>query len=218
MTFQWTEQAHGDAYILKERSYDCLFRSVTSLLSRDRWLDIGAHVGYFSVRIANKVERVIAVEPEPLNLQHLRENIELNHVHNVDVVPAAVIPGFDTSVSLGLGRTFSYTHMVREIRGRRQIEVPAVNINELIREYNPNKIKMDCEGMEDQLWKAIAYWSRIEEIILEWHFTLIPDPDWSRLRQMVERLKREGFVILRKPVDMAKPTKRWTAIIWAKRP
>jgi FkbM family methyltransferase len=213
--FVWTEQAHGDSYILNERSYDCLFRSPDSLLATDRWLDIGAHVGYFAVRIANRVGRVIAVEPEPLNIQHLEENIELNNA-NVDFIEAAIIPGHERTVELGLGRTFTYTHMVRHVRGRKHIQVLALNINDVIELFSINKIKMDCEGMEAELLAVMDY-KPIEEMIFEWHFTLIPDPDWTGLHKAIDRLKAEGFRILRAPQDLAKPTKRWTAIIWAKR-
>jgi hypothetical protein len=75
---------------------------------------------------------------------------------------------------------------------------------------------MDVEGMESQLLADLDY-SPIQEIILEWHFTLIPDPDWLKLTYALYRLQHQGFEILRAPKDLKKPTKRWTAIIWAKR-
>lgn len=215
--FIWTEQSHGDEYILNERSYDCLFKNPDSLQSSDRWLDIGAHVGYFSVRIADKVKVVIAVEPEPVNVRHLRENIALNWANNVTVVPVAAIAGSEKTVELGLGRTFTYTHKVGHIRGRQHIEVPARNVNELVHDFEITKIKMDCEGLEYDLLSQLQF-DKIEEIILEWHFTLIPDPNWEKLRLALEWLQQEGFRILRSPANLAKPTKRWTAIIWAKRP
>lgn len=214
--FKWTEQAHGDAYILKERSYDCLFKSKTSLLPHDRWLDIGAHVGYFAVRIAPHVKFVLAVEPEPTNYRHLLENIELNWANNVDSIRAAVVGRSQETVELGLGKTFSYTHKVGHTRGRTHITVPTANINGLVFEHRINKIKMDCEGMENSLLHVLDL-NPIEEIILEWHFTLIPDPDWTLLRTRLYQLTKAGFEIRRAPVDLAKPTKRWTAIIWAKR-
>jgi len=214
--FHWTDQAPGDAYILGERSYDCLFSSPDSLLPTDRWLDLGAHVGYFAVRIAPYVGFVLAVEPEPLNAQHLWENVQLNWANNVDLIQAAAIGGSQETVELGLGKTFSYTHKVGHTRGRKHIIVPAVNINSLIFEHRINKIKMDVEGMEWELLFDVNF-DPIEEIIYEHHFTLIPDPDWFRLRQVLGLLKTEGFEILRAPVDPAKPTKRWTCIVWAKR-
>lgn len=214
--FQWTEQAHGDAYILKERSYDCLFKTEGSLKQSDLWMDIGAHVGYFSIRISPYVGGVVAVEPEPLNLQHLHENIELNNVQNVFVVNGAAVPGPTEEVELGLGRTFTYTHMVRHVRGRTHIPVQGYNINELLSTYRPNKIKMDCEGIESRLLAEMDF-DAIEEMILEWHFTLIPDPQWLLLCDVLDRFTREGFDILRAPANPFAPTKRWTAIIWVKR-
>lgn len=215
--FTWTEKSPGDEYILNERSYDCLFRSETSLQAKDRWLDLGAHVGYFSVRIANQVGVVIAVEPEPMNVKHLRENLALNWANNVTVVPVAAVAGSEKTVELGLGRTFTYTHKVGHTRGRQHIEVPARNVNDLVHDFEINKIKMDVEGLEFNLLSQLDF-GTIEEIILEWHFTLIPDPTWEKLRLALEWFQQEGFRILRAPAELAKPTKRWTAIIWAKRP
>lgn len=214
--FVWTEKSHGDEYILNERSYDCLFTEPDSLNPDDRWMDIGAHVGYFSVRMSQFVHSIIAVEPHPLNLRHLKENIELNSVKNITVVEGAAIADASQEVDLGVGRTFTYTHMVRKVRGREHIKVAGINIQELLDTYRPNKIKMDCEGMEYSLLSTMSY-TGILEIILEWHFTLIPDSDWTKLIEFLQKLRDEGFTILRGPRNLHEPTKRWTAIIWAKR-
>jgi FkbM family methyltransferase len=163
------------------------------------------------------VKKVVAMEPEPTNVRHLRENLDLNHVTNVTVIEAAAMPTTVDTVSLGLGKTFTYTHKVGHTRGRHHIQVRTFHINDVIMVFGINKIKIDCEGLEYELLKILDYDS-IEEIILEWHFTLIPDTDWSKLREVLELLKSERFEILRAPADLTKPTKRWTAIVWAKRP
>ena len=57
------------------------------------FLDIGAHVGLYSLPAAGRVGetgRVIAFEPHPSNRGLLEENIDRNEVENVTVVPAAV--------------------------------------------------------------------------------------------------------------------------------
>ena len=217
--FRWTEQAHGDAYILGEGSYNFLFDNGNedSLRRSDNWLDIGAHIGSFAIPAAQRVRKVVAVEPEPMNARHLRQNVELNWATNVHIVEAAAIAGHDTKVELGLGKTFSYTHKVGRTKGRQHIQVDAVNINALVELYRINKIKMDCEGLELELLNTL-FLRNIEEIVLEWHFTLIPDPDWVKLRYILDYLKAAGFEIIRAPKDLENPTKRWTAIIWTKRP
>ncbi|MBG84306.1 MAG: hypothetical protein CMJ40_07165 [Phycisphaerae bacterium] len=57
------------------------------------FLDIGAHVGLYTLPAARRVGeagRVIAFEPHPSNRGLLEENLARNNVQNVTVVPAAV--------------------------------------------------------------------------------------------------------------------------------
>lgn len=214
----WVLDGRGDEYILNENNYRCIFDStnITSLRPDDIWLDVGAHFGSFALRAAQRVQGVVAVEPAPDNFQQLLHNIRLNQITNVVSSAAAVIGRPTQQVNLALGRTFDYTHRVGHIRGRQNIEVLGTNINELVERYKATKIKMDCEGSEYELLVALDY-RPIQEIILEWHFTLIPDVDWVKLRAMIKRLEAEGLTIRRAPVDLENPTKRWTAIIWAVR-
>ena len=212
--FKWVNGDRGDAYILKESSYQCLFppKNMTSLTRNDTWMDIGAHFGSFSIRISPHVRQVIAVEPFPGNADQLFANLKLNDVKNVMVLETAAIGGPNGLVSLALGHTFDYTHRVGHVRGRQEIGVAGTNINDLIRAYHPNKIKLDCEGSEYEIMEAIDL-DTIDEIIMEWHFTLIPDPTWRKMNEMLEKLRHTGFNLRRYPVGP--PTKRWTAIIWA---
>lgn len=211
---KWIEGDRGDDYILRENNYRVLFITKSSLCPGDTWLDIGAHFGSFALRAAQRVSGVVAVEPDPGNFAQLRENMLINEIENVEIVKAAVIGRPDQPVPLGIGRTFDYTTRVGNIRGRRTIMVDGVNVNKLIREYGINKIKMDCEGSEEEIVRDLDF-EPIEELIMEWHFTLIPDPDWTKLAWAITRLKEEGFTILRSP--LGEPTKRWTAIIWARK-
>lgn len=215
--FQWSLGERGDSYILNESSYACLFppKNKTSLCPEDTWLDVGAHFGSFSIRASQHVRNVVAVEPSPGNLERLTQNIDLNNIKNIEVIPAAIVAGPAREVNLALGHTFDYTHRVGYIRGRKNLSVQGVNINDMILTYSVNKIKMDCEGSEAEILEDLLY-EPIEEIILEWHFTLIPDHDWSKLRSALRRLEDNGFAILRAPTGEV--TKRWTAIIWAKKP
>ena len=55
-------------------------------------LDVGAHIGFFSMKGALKVGksgRVVAFEPNPETLKTLRENVRVNDFQNVVVVPVA---------------------------------------------------------------------------------------------------------------------------------
>jgi FkbM family methyltransferase len=52
-------------------------------------LDVGAHVGRWSLRLAAKAEKVIAVEANPDTAACLRYHIALNKIANVEVIEAA---------------------------------------------------------------------------------------------------------------------------------
>jgi FkbM family methyltransferase len=53
------------------------------------FLDVGAHVGRWSLRLAAKAERVIAVEANPATAAALRYHLALNDVGNVTVLELA---------------------------------------------------------------------------------------------------------------------------------
>lgn len=52
-------------------------------------LDVGAHVGHWSLRLAGKASRVIAVEANPATAATLRRHLAMNDIHNVTVVELA---------------------------------------------------------------------------------------------------------------------------------
>jgi FkbM family methyltransferase len=52
-------------------------------------LDVGAHVGRWSIRLSPVASRVIAVEANPSTAATLRRHLAMNDVHNVDVVQVA---------------------------------------------------------------------------------------------------------------------------------
>jgi FkbM family methyltransferase len=52
-------------------------------------LDVGAHVGHWSLRLAAKASRVIAVEANPATASTLRRHIAMNDLRNVEVIQLA---------------------------------------------------------------------------------------------------------------------------------
>jgi len=58
------------------------------LRSDDIVLDIGANVGLFSLKVAPKVKEIFAVEP--LFMDELSKNIELNGISNIHILPYAL--------------------------------------------------------------------------------------------------------------------------------
>ncbi len=57
---------------------------------RDTVVDVGAHIGRYTLMAATKASKVIAVEPDPSSFQLLKANVALNGFSNVVVVPEAL--------------------------------------------------------------------------------------------------------------------------------
>jgi FkbM family methyltransferase len=55
----------------------------------DAFVDVGSHIGYFSLPLAKRGVRVLAVEPTATSLSNLRHNIALNSLDNITVAPVA---------------------------------------------------------------------------------------------------------------------------------
>ena len=111
--------------------------------------DIGAHVGYFSLLAAILVQdegQVIAFEPNPDNVRHLRQHIEMNGYSNIKVI--------ETAVSNENGEA-SFDNEKENSKSRLsptgKIKVKTLTIDTLVESKEippPNYMKIDVEGAE----------------------------------------------------------------------
>lgn len=53
------------------------------------FLDVGAHVGRWTIRMSTRADHVYAVEPNPVTLKSLRQHLAMNDVDNVTVIEVA---------------------------------------------------------------------------------------------------------------------------------
>ncbi|HEV2034894.1 MAG TPA: FkbM family methyltransferase [Candidatus Dormibacteraeota bacterium] len=117
--------------------------------------DVGAHMGYFALVLAKLVGpdgRVLAIEPDPRNLEALRTNLFANGITNVSVTPAAVA---DESAEV-LFATFPFSSVSHIADSRtpsdaRRITVAAITLDSFVYEEGnpaPSFIKIDVEGAE----------------------------------------------------------------------
>ncbi len=61
----------------------------STLRSEDVLVDVGAHIGWFSVIGSKLAGHVVAIEPDPDNWRHLRTNLRINGCENVTAYPVA---------------------------------------------------------------------------------------------------------------------------------
>lgn len=138
-----------------------LTRFLQATLRRGQtFVDVGAHVGYFTVLASKRVGdtgRVFAVEPEARNLELLWLNLERNACSNVVVVPhaASSAPG---SATLELHADNSGAHRLASPDGPGPL-VECVRLDDVI-EPPLDIVKVDAQGYDhevvDGLGQALA--------------------------------------------------------------
>lgn len=120
----------------------------STLRPGQRVLDIGAHVGGFSLLAASLGCRVVAVEASPWNADLLRRSVELNGFGDVHVLNAAAAdrPGELEFASMG-----PWGQVSCEGVDRPSVRVDAVRIDDLLHDLgwdNVEFVKLDVEGYE----------------------------------------------------------------------
>jgi FkbM family methyltransferase len=181
--------------------------NINAVLNReDTWLDIGGHLGLFAIRMAKqfpKIKSVISYEALPHNVSFALENLKINGVDsNCTMVQKAIVPNDQKEISFFISSD-SGKHSILPVKGRDTITVPAVNINDAIKESGATAIKMDVEGAEYALIKAIEDWSNIRVAVIEWHFNamrgITKDKNYrvTLFQEIVNLLKSKGFTTIR---------------------
>ena len=138
-------------------------------------VDLGANVGYASVDLALRYPgaSVIAVEPEPSNVEVLRRNVA---GFGIVVVEAAVWPR-EAVLDLQEAEIGHAGFRVRE-GSRPQRGVNAVTIPALLKQNRLNVIdllKIDIEGSELELLSEETEWlQRVRAICIEFHDSFRP--------------------------------------------
>jgi FkbM family methyltransferase len=117
--------------------------------------DVGAFIGYHTLllrRLAGR-RRVIAVEPDPVNLARLRRHLAANDAEDVTVVPAAA----GAAAGRGqLARKVGHPSETRVI-STAQGDCDVVTLDALLeRSGPPGLVKMDVEGAEADVLAGAA--------------------------------------------------------------
>lgn len=114
------------------------------------FIDIGAHVGYYTLLASKYVKYVIAFEPNPFNYKFLKINIRLNKLKNVLALNFAV-SDFNGKAHLHIprqrGRAITDESI---INSKGEVEVRVVRLDDFITKLilKDAVIKIDAEGSE----------------------------------------------------------------------
>lgn len=144
-----------DSMRLSTRGYyePFITQQIKSLVKEgDIVLDIGAHIGYYTLILAKLVGekgKVYAFEPDPTNFVLLRKNVEINGYKNVILEQKAVsdCPG---KVKLYLGAERSTHHSIHKNKysGGDYVLVESICLDDYLKEDQIHFAKIDIEGGE----------------------------------------------------------------------
>lgn len=142
-------------------------------------LDIGAHVGYYTIKASKKIGsngKVICVEAYSGNYELLLKNIEVNSCHNVKALKKAMT-NYDGSTQLFFGSDSGHNTLLEEsvFVTTEYEKVDAITLDTL---FNEQKIefvdiaKIDIEGNELNLLKGanqVLTEGKIKRLVMEVH-------------------------------------------------
>lgn len=164
-------------------------------------VDVGAHLGYFSVVTALRAKAVFAIEPQEFLIGRIHRNVSANHLRNVTIIHAAAgsetgfvnIPKVGTP-STRIGLSENLVHMIR------------------LDDYfsgplQPTHMKIDTEGFEYHVLSgASALLAARPVLFIEYHRTMghfgpSGEDMWTMLNDFGYRIEvgnhrhgRKGFV------------------------
>lgn len=133
-------------------------------------IDAGANIGDFTVKagkLTGSKGKVVAVEPDPSNIEMIKTNAEINHLQNIilrqcalsDETKSAYLTGYGVGSSIMQNSNDGYL-------------CKTTTIDEILSEIDSSidvVIKMDIEGAEELVFKNDHFLNRTREISLELH-------------------------------------------------
>src|SRR5690242_1020217 len=125
----------------------------------DTVLDIGAHIGSFTIWATKKASNVsvIAFEPHTRNFQLLEENISLNNISTIKCFKKAVYGNKSKRILHNPRPEINHTTGFTLIREGKEVEkVDCVTIKEINESNLVNVIKMDVEGSEFSIFHTLT--------------------------------------------------------------
>ena len=171
----------------------------TLLKTRGVFLDVGAHIGYYSLYMHRKVQAVHCFEPDPRARKLLE--VSLKDTPNVQIYPYAV-GARSCKVQFTMDRDAELSHLANTgDRRDQQIEVDMVSIDSFVaeRRLGVEAIKIDVEGHDHAVIAGAEGVLRTQQPIV----LTEARPD-AELFDLVARLSYQIFAFVRDPVSRRK--------------
>lgn len=176
----------------------------------ETWLDAGANVGAFARLVAELGATAIAVEADGTNAGLTALNTPRGRVQ---VLAGAVVePGFvGDRVGLNVNTAPMALRRHSIMRARREssvVSVEALRIDELVRCYSIDGVKLNIEGAEIPILTTWTPPASVRALVAEWSFDV--DARLATLREALDRLEaRYQHVTLSRKIDWTLETFPW---------
>lgn len=195
----------------------------------DRFLDVGANLGYFSClfgKLAGPRGKVVAVEPEPNNFRLLERNLKNNALKNVTAHWCAA-GAEEGTAKMGIYKAANRgRHSLVDLDSCKEfIEVPVRRLDDLIKDTGEEPwdlVKMDVEGYEWFVFQGAAQTlARTKMLAMEYAPThwrkagIDPAVVFQTLASHFSRVKRfEEMNLVTVPVEeLVQTDKTWDLVL-----
>lgn len=186
-------------------AYECILRDDYQLKNLDVpekgvIIDVGAHIGSFSIIASKKYpqSKVFSFEPSPNNHSLLKKNIDVNKAKNVSAFNKAV-----TSHTQGIEIYFNpLNSALNTMYGKngKSTKIPSTTLKDILTKNKIKKcyfLKMDCEGAEYDILlnTSTNVLKKINQMAIEYHspeYFGIKEKNYN-LRNLISHLKKSGF-------------------------
>jgi FkbM family methyltransferase len=131
-------------------------RALAEIKSGMTVIDIGAHIGYYTLLFAKYVGAtgsVFSFEPSPSNFDMLARNVELNHLSRVRICNSAIFSRCgEISISIPDDSNSGQASLIESV-GSRRLQVRSTTLDAACAtlDIRPDFVKIDVEGSESDV-------------------------------------------------------------------
>lgn len=168
----FVRQRSSDIPILKEVIRDDNYKTEKFIKGGDVVVDIGGHIGSFSVLAGSRGASVLTYEPVKRNFKLLKKNIEINGFNNV-IFNMAVTDKEETRKIYVRDFNFGGSNLYTEhLNSDFYEDVQCTTLDKIFEDNHLDHIdflKLDCEGAELEILESTTKLKDINVIALEYH-------------------------------------------------